>query len=136
MKTIQPAIGAKELVSEWQRAIEGLFAGIDQWSQAASWSTERSDVQKEERPLGSYSVPVLTVSNPNGTVYFEPVARFVSGGSGSVEMYAWPSLYRVRLIRGDDKSEWRILTDSGIFLRQDWNNETFLTLVNDLLSAQ
>ena len=65
----------------------------------------------------------------------EPIARFPRGGEGVVKFYAFPTLYRVRLIGNADGSEWRVLTDSGIFLHEAWDKENFLRLSNDLLGA-
>jgi len=45
----------------------------------------------------------------------------------------WPSLNRVMLLR--TPNGWMIMTDSGIPIREKWNEHTFAQLVADLLSA-
>jgi hypothetical protein len=135
MRSKQAVIDRNEETTEWLRTIDTLFTDIEAWSRTRGWVTSRSESDKDEAELGSYRVPVLSVETPEGKAYLEPVARYVSRGTGSVELYAWPSLNRVRLIRGQDKVGWRVLTDSGIYLRQNWNAETFADLVTDLISA-
>ena len=63
------------------------------------------------------------------------MARIVLGGTGTVELYAWPALYRVRLLHSKTAGGWAVLTDSGITLKQPWNRETFIGLAEDLLGA-
>lgn len=133
-----PAIDTA-LRDEWLAAIERLNADITEWvSSQPGWSIVREpDKMIQEERIGSYKAPFLRLQSkkPKGEVRLEPMARMTRGGRGVVELYAWPALYSVRLIGNARGSSWEILTDSGIFIRQPWNKETFLQVAEDLIRA-
>jgi hypothetical protein len=95
--------------------------------------------------LGLYKAPILSIITPNGKLVMEPVARVTFGGQGTVELYAWPTLFRVRLLRKPKEPrqhihniediEWTILTDSGIQWPNSWSKGTFFELAEGLLQA-
>ena len=127
---------SNQTVQEWLDTLGGLFADVSTWiGEQPGWSVQSSTKEIVEEALGSYSAPVLTINADNGRLILEPIARIVFGGTGSVELYAWPTLYRVRLLRKANIDGWLILTDSGITLKQPWNKETFIGLARDLLGA-
>jgi hypothetical protein len=78
---------------------------------------------------------MLTLQTEHGAVMVEPVARVVMGAVGRIDLYAYPTLFRVMLLRSARDEQWRIRTDSGFFLKQQWNEKTFLELVADLTGA-
>ena len=124
------------LRQEWLDTVAGLQGQIKAWVyQEPGWAFTAQEERKiKEAALGEYSVPVWKLQTPGGEVRLEPIAHNYPG-RGIVELYAWPTLYRVRLIRDEEWGGWRVRTDSGIYLRQEWNRENFITLTNDLLTA-
>lgn len=125
------------LRDEWLQTVTDLKNKIKTWIQEeAGWSFEKTGEQKEieEAPLGIYTVEVWRIKTPEGEVRWEPIARNYPS-QGRVELYAWPTAYRVHLMRDEGQGNWRILTDSGIYLRQPWDREHFITLVRDLIGA-
>ena len=56
-------------------------------------------------------------------------------GRPVVELYAWPTLIRVRL-RAKADDQWEIETDMGVPFRQPWNRETLINVVSDLLTTK
>lgn len=116
--------------------ITDLQRQIKTWTdQEQGWTfTVQEEREIEEAPLGEYSVSVWKLQTPDGEVRLEPIARNYPG-RGIVELYAWPTLYRVRLVQDEEWGGWRVRTDSGIFLRQEWNRGNFIILVDDLLAA-
>ena len=127
---------------EWLKAIEKLYADVTAWfcNQPGWIVTRDSDKEIQEERLGTYLVPVLKITSEDSEdedeeLILEPIARFPTRGKGVVEFYAFPTLYRVRLIGNADGSEWKVLTESGIFLHEEWNKENFLRLSKDLLGA-
>jgi hypothetical protein len=127
-----------EIVQEWRTTLNHLIEEISGWVQEQpGWSVQPISQQEvAEEALGRYTAPVLTIDTPEGRLILEPMARMGFGSKGIVELYAWPTLYRVRLIQRPPGEGWDILTDSGIKLRQPWNRETFVTLAQDLLGAE
>lgn len=132
VQTLDPGTRGKVL-QEWQGDLEALLEDVTIWSKAQpGWSVKRSSTAIEEEGLGRYEAPVITVETGNGRLVVEPMARIV-GGIGTVEISAWPSLYRVRLLRRT--GTWVALTDSGITLNEPWNEQTFVRIARDLIAA-
>ncbi len=107
---------------------------------ARGWRVEREEKELAEEVVGgAYRVPVVTIIAPQGRLVLEPIARGTVGAQGRVDLYAWPSLFRVMLLhkpRGKDKPiEWVVRTDSGLDWPQPWSRETFLALADGLLNA-
>jgi len=136
MKTAQRTKIDVDLRDEWLRTVDALAGQIADWvRQEPEWSFSVKETQDIEEPLlGRYTVTIWNIQTPEGEVRLEPVARNYPG-RGIVELFAWPTLYRVRLTQDASWGGWRIRTDSGISLRQEWTRETFATLVRDLISA-
>jgi len=95
---------------------------------------ERAEKELAEEIVGgAYRVPVVTIHALQGRLILEPIARGTMGAQGRVDLYAWPSLFRVMLLRRD--GGWVARTESGIDWPQAWDRETFLTLADGLLKA-
>ena len=124
------------LREEWLQALQDLQNQIEAWvHQEPGWSAEWDEDHKiEEAPLGAYTVTPMNIQAPNGRLVLEPIARNYPG-RGIVELYAWPTLFRVRLLRGDVDADWQVRVDSGFTLHQEWSRENFIQLANDLLGA-
>ncbi len=126
----------------WERNTALLAEDIEAWASSAGrgWRVEREQKELSEEVVGgAYLVPVVTIHAPEGRLILEPVARGVLGAQGRVDLYAWPSLFRVMLLHkplGKDRGlAWVVRTESGIDWPQPWNRETFLTLAEGLLNA-
>lgn len=78
---------------------------------------------------------MLIIQTERGAVMVEPIGRLVMGPAGRIDLYAHPTLFRVMLLWGPEHRGWRIRTDSGVFLRQPWKQQTFLELLEDLTAA-
>ncbi len=120
----------------WMHTVTELEHQIKTWvSQEPDWTTSQGeDHQIEEDPLGVYTVTSLDIYTPDGRLVLEPIARNFPG-RGIVELYAWPTLFRVRLLRDEHDADWQVRVDSGFVLHQEWNRDNFIRLVKDLLGA-
>lgn len=123
------------LRQEWLSRTEELAHQIKAWvEQEPGWAMSPLEEQEiEEELLGIYSIALWEIATPEGKVRLEPIARNYPG-RGIVELYAWPTLRRVRLLPGKE-STWQIRVDSGFSLRQPWDREHFVLLVRDLIGA-
>ncbi len=123
------------MIADWAQDTVTLFNQVSEWSHQNGWTVE-PEVIHQELPNSKETLEVdgLSITTPSGRIQLEPIGRRADG-SVVVEMYAWPTLYRVRLLGGLDAGEWKVLTDSGIMLRQAWNRVNFTTLAEDLLNA-
>jgi hypothetical protein len=125
-----------ELRDEWTRAIRDLEKDVADWAKAEGWNVSASERVVSEESIGDYAVPDLTIETPEGQrLILEVKGRGPASAAGRVQLFAWPTLFRVLLLRKPDDG-WVIRTDSGIPLRKTWNRETFVTLARDLLSAE
>jgi hypothetical protein len=122
------------LQQEWLRDLQCLTTQVRGWCDANGWAVHVTDKPITESKLGEYSAPTLQVRAPNGTVIFvEPVARYVAGAEGLVDIYAWPSLLRLLLMR--QNGGWTIKTDFGVPLPWKWSEQAFVEVVAALTSA-
>jgi hypothetical protein len=128
--TIQAQTTAQNQREQWLDRVSRLVDQIEAWAEARGWSTHRDVKAIEERDLGRYTVPTLRVRTPQGEVHVNPIARRIMGADGRVDIEAWPSLNRVKLVPVVDG--WRIITDSNVLLTTPWVAESFATLAEEL----
>jgi hypothetical protein len=121
-------------LAEWRDTLDRLVAEVGAWAERRGWRVSRSTRELNEELLGSYSAPVLEIELPSGQVVLEPIARVVMGATGRVDLYAWPTLYRVMLLHRAD-GNWIVRTDSGLKWPHPWNEETFVELAAGLSGA-
>jgi hypothetical protein len=124
---------AAEIRAQWVWVVQNLVRQIRAWVEAEPEWNVVSEQEKEvsERPIGQYTVPTLTFRTPDARVVIDSLARNI-GGKGAVELYVLPTLRRVKMLHDGAGVEWQILTDSGISLRQPWNRDTFVQIVEDM----
>jgi hypothetical protein len=120
---------------QWLETVRDFCNEVTGWSEAQGWTVTRKQLDITEELLGSYVAPLLTVQTEHGAVMVEPIGRAVIGAAGRIDLYAYPTLFRVMLLQSLKNGQWLIRTDSGIFLKQPWNEATFVELVADLTGA-
>ena len=76
---------------EWLDRLGALVEEVKGWAQASGWRTRRIDKTVKERRLGTYKVPVLLMEKDTVEVVLNPVARFVPGANGAVDLYVAPA---------------------------------------------
>jgi hypothetical protein len=118
--------------NEWLQAVDVVVQEVRSWAERKGWTVTEERREVREERLGTYHVSVLQIDTPRGRVILEPIARDVLGAEGRVDLYAWPTLYRVMLLRRADMS-WVVRTESGINWPQPWEEATFVTLAEGLL---
>src|SRR5438132_1267482 len=85
-------------MADWLQRIRALLDGIEAWSVEQNWSTHRAEKTIHEQQFGTYSAPILRVRAPAGEIHVTPIALQVVGAEGRVDLEAWPSLNRVKLV--------------------------------------
>jgi hypothetical protein len=118
--------------AQWLALVDQLVGEVEAWAKARNWAVHRDQKVSRESRLGEYIVPVLSILAPAGRIQIDPVARYIAGGDGRIDLLSWPSLTRMLLIRAGD--QWVLKTDSGVEWPEGWNQQTFARLV-ELLSA-
>ena len=94
---------------------------------------EYVDLQNSPEMLEKHGTRITT---PDGSIHMEPAGRR-SDGTLIMDVYAWPTLVRIRLqsTGGSDRSVVSI-TDVGMELRYDWNEKEFARLAHDMLHCE
>jgi hypothetical protein len=129
------SVDPSEERQQWVGTVRAFCDEVTSWSSAQGWLVVPEDLSLTEELLGTYTVPTLNIQTQHGTVVVEPVGREIMGALGRIDLFAYPTLFRVMMLRSAQDGRWRIRTDSGIFLRQPWGEGTFLDLVADLTGA-
>jgi hypothetical protein len=134
MRTV-PKLSPEEqaqLRDEWLQVVEALARSVRDWAEKKGWAVTEEQREINEEQLGIYQAPVLQIDTPHGQVILEPIARDVAGAEGRVDLYAWPTLFRVKLLRKPD-GNWIIRAGSGLNWPHPWGEATFHELAEGLL---
>ncbi len=90
--TARPGIDDPGAVkAQWLGRLNSLVEEVKGWAQASGWRTRRIEKTVNERQLGTYRVPVLLMEKDTVEVVLNPVARFVPGADGAVNLYVAPA---------------------------------------------
>lgn len=123
--------------------LEKLYGQVEDWvthsqerngdSWRVSYGVVRPNIYNRPGVKDIYGL-IIEAPEEQGSLHLRPV-RTDGEGPPLVELYAIPTLVRVRLREKADKS-WEIETDGGIPFRRPWERESFLTLIKDMLHVQ
>ncbi len=114
--------------------MEALKEQVRDWAKRRGWSVDETEREINEIDLGAYRVPVLEIGTPTGEVFLEPKGQDILGGGGRVDLYAYPTMFRVMLL-WKTEPDWIILTDSGLKWPHPWSEPTFVELTEGLTGA-
>ena len=134
MSTINQNLNSNSIRDEWLALLAQLRDTITQWVQEDKWLVDEQQKTITEDKLGTYTTCELHVRSPQGNLIVEPVARFVAGAEGRVDISAFPTLHRFLLIRKDGR--WQLRTDSGVPWPKEWSRDTFLELAKHLVDPR
>lgn len=123
-------IDKAQLRDEWIACVKALHSDIRKWAKTKRWPVDEEEKEVAEELTGPYPIPLLKVKTTGGILYVDPVARDVLGADGRVDIYSWPSLQRLLLIR--QHGQWTLQTDSGVEWPEAWDRETFIRLAQQL----
>jgi hypothetical protein len=84
-------IDADAVRREWLERLGTLVEQVKGWAEESGWRTRKIDKALNERRLGDYRVPVLLMEKDTVEVVLNPVARFVPGADGAVDLYMAPA---------------------------------------------
>jgi len=87
----KPVENWESIRDSWIRAVEELVSNVEVWCKARGWPTRRIEKRMEDRKLGEYLAPALLIQVDLVKLMLEPVARFVPGADGVVDLYLMPA---------------------------------------------
>ena len=76
---------------EWLGRLNILVGEVETWARTCGWRTRRIDKTVKERWIGTYKVPVLFMEKDTVELVLNPIARYVPGAQGAVDLYAAPA---------------------------------------------
>lgn len=119
-----PVENWQEQRAEWLEAVEQIVGEAESWAAKRGWWVEREmkDVSDDEDRIGTYRAPMLRIQTPNSRLIFEPIARYVVGARGRVDLAVFPSYHSAAIVRRDDG--WRILDDAN--RSTAWSEKSFV----------
>ncbi|MCL6642387.1 MAG: hypothetical protein K6T71_03580 [Candidatus Bipolaricaulota bacterium] len=97
----------EKMLGEWLEALNSLIRQLEQWLEPAlAEGLKIEPYQKEitEYDLGTYQAPALEVSFGSRKMRIEPVARFIVGGTGRVDIDSSRGIFK--LIRDPATGSW------------------------------
>jgi hypothetical protein len=87
-------IGAEDpgvVRDEWLKVLADLTAKVKKWAEELSWSTRTIAKKMKDSRLGEYEAPALLMQKETTRVLLDPIARFIPGADGVVDLYLMPA---------------------------------------------
>jgi len=135
MGTKNPAPAAPTSAqAAWVSVLPKVIDEIESWAEASSWPVIRKTKTISEEHIGTYAAPVLDIKTDEGWVVVEPIGQEVLGCDGRIDIYSFPTLHRVLLVR--EHGGWVLRMESGVRLpHMKWGRKAFVDLVGSLTGA-
>jgi len=104
-----------------------LYQQVTEWAEEQGWTVTPEIPYDSQFPEKTG----LSIETNEGRIHLEPVGKQWNGHF-RVNLYAYPTLLNVRLIKEMKSKTWQVVTDSGIPFHWDWNKDNFVRLVHDI----
>jgi hypothetical protein len=114
---------------EWVAAVEQVVSDAEAWATEQHWSVHRGPKTITERRLGTYEVPALLIWAPAGRFVLDPIARYVGGVLGRIDLRAFPSYDDAMIVRTEAGWYWVIDPPT---LDRPWSKEAFFKVTAEL----
>jgi hypothetical protein len=124
-----PVENGKARRDDWVAAVERVVSDAEAWAAEQHWSVHRGPKTITERRLGTYEVPALLIRAPAGRFVLDPIARFVGGASGKIDLCVFPSCDSVMIVRTD--AGWQVENNPRTISRP-WSRPTFFEVISEL----
>jgi hypothetical protein len=125
----------EQIRDEWITAVDHLYREVEGWAKVQGWTTKRRPVVLEEKRLGRYEVWKLTVRTNEGPIRLLPVARYVIGAMGRVDLVAPPARDPSQMICRSDDGSWQIHPFGDSEIATPWSEEKLVELTKTLIRS-
>lgn len=120
---------------EWIYAIEVVQGQAEEWSAEAGWRSKRAVKEIRETLLGLYEASQLLIFAEPHLYVLDPIARFVPGAQGLIDLSVQPSYSASSLYR-DDSGKWHVHLEirNGVAhgTPVDWSKDAFRRCIEEL----
>jgi hypothetical protein len=114
---------------EWIAAVEQVISDAETWATEQHWFVHRGPKTITEAPIGTYEVPTLLIQATSGRFVLDPIARYVIGALGVIDLCVHPSYDYVMIVRTD--AGWQFETNPKTISRP-WSKQTFFEVLSEL----
>lgn len=102
------ADGDQALRDAWQERLSRLVGDVRRWAEESDWSTRLIPKKMNDSRLGPYEAPALLMQKETTRILLDPIARFVPGAEGVVDLYLMPAHDDIATII-DLEGKWHLL---------------------------
>ncbi len=119
------------ILPPWVADLDVLLCQVESWCEKEAWSHKRQSKIVRERLLGPYEVQQLRFHTGHAGFMLDPVARFVPGGLGMVDLHILPTLDSVMILRTEE--DWVLhVEQAGDVQVLPWGREQFGMALSEL----
>ena len=129
----KPVENWEQIRDDWIAAVDQLVREAESWSQKQNWAVRREPKTVVEDRLGTYTVPRLLIHSTTGRLLLDPVARYIPGGLGLVDLSVLPSYDSVMIPRTEDGWYLHPISEEGS--RRPWSEQAFLDTARQLVES-
>jgi len=130
----RPVKGWEKKLADWVDEIEKIVDQAKFWAEARGWAVSADEKQISEDIIGTYEAPRLLIHSPRARFLLDPVARYVVGASGRLDLCVLPSYDAVLLVKTD--KGWRFVSTSRRDLNLAWSEKSFGKVCDELTKMQ
>ncbi len=125
------ALVREAVLPAWKADLDMLLSQVESWCEEQDWSHKRQPKIVRERLLGPYEVEQLRIHTGQAGFMLDPVARFVPGALGLVDLCVLPALDSVIIPRTEEGWVLRI-EQPGNTQVLPWGREQFGKAASEL----
>jgi hypothetical protein len=129
----KPVENWEQVRDEWVAAVESVVRDAEAWSKNQGWATRLDPKTIREDRLGEYTVPRLLIHTLDGRLLLVPVARYVGGADGRIDLFLMPSYDSVPITR--TAGGWSIHPTGDADDSRPWSEATFVETAQRLVAA-
>ncbi len=120
---------------EWVAEIDRVLAEVASWADDLSWRSRHETKSLSETLIGEYDASQLLIFDDQNLYVLAPMARFVAGAQGALDLSIQPSFFLTTLYR-DDQGQWRVNLEPRDGASPTgpaaWNRDAFLKCIDQL----
>jgi hypothetical protein len=137
MKTAEKSGQTKlrNIKDKWMGTIHSLFETIREWIKKAEdeglVSVYRHNVQLSEKNIGRYTVDKLELLVLDRQIIIEPIARFIDGCDGRVDIFHGHEAFKLLYI--ENKDEWFIEDKKNPGIQRPLDRDSFVEILQSIV---
>ena len=126
---------ARNMKEKWIGTIHSLFGQIREWIKKAEAedlvAVYRHNIQLSEKHIGRYTVDKLELLVLDRQIIVEPIARFIEGGDGRVDIYHGFEAFK--LLYSEKTDTWHIESRKEPGFRKKLDRDSFVALIQSII---